>query len=842
MFNEDPEIGFIINLHDEDIPYEEDVIRNPYSLKSWWRYLQLKSTSPAGERNMIYERALQKLPGSYKLWFNYLTERRGKIEQLRVDHPAYSVLESTFERALIFMHKYPRIWVEYLHFLMKQGWITKTRRAFNRALMSLPVTQHNRIWPVFIEFVKHCDVPETAIRVFRRYLKLDPDNIEEFIDYLIISEEIDEAVKQLTLVLNDDSFKSKKKRSKHDMWMMLCDLISQYPGSIKTVRVEPIIRSGLQKFSNEIGTLWSSLAKYYIILKNYAKARDVFEEGISSVLSMRDFSLIWEAYSNFEQKFITDKLNRITELEQSGKFTKKDQEDFELCMMRYEDLFDRQAIMISNVKLRQNPHNVNEWLKRMTLFDDPSQIVEEFSQALRTVDPMKATGKPQNIWINFANFWEEYGKVEEARAVYQAATRVNFKKLDHIASVWSSWVEMELRQGNFQYTRKLLQIALTPPKDYRSIDNRAPTIRRVFKSTRLWHLYADIEESLGTFLSTKAVYDKILDLKIASPLTILSYANFLRENNYFEESFKVYERGVSVFKFPHVMDIWVMYIKDFTERYGGSKMERLRDMFEQALDDAPEEFCTILFYMFAECEEKYGMARRAMLIYDRAVRKVPNKEKPKMYNLYLQRATENFGITRTRKIFEKAIENLKSKYVKEFGLRYAKLESRLGEIDRARGIYCYIAQFCPVDKEPEFWELWKKFEVKHGNSDTVKEMFRIRRSVIAQYNISLMHAQNTLKSGNEMQRLEAQNAPQQDEEIPSLVDASAVPEYENNEEIDIDMDFEIAPTPHFDQPETEPEDDFIIEEREVPSAVFGSAAAEYKGARDRLKKKKAETN
>lgn len=52
-------------------------------------------------------------------------------------------------------------------------------------------------------------------------------------------------------------------------------------------------------------------------------------------------------------------------------------------------------------------------------------------------------------------------------------------------------------------------------------------------------MYADLEESLGTVESTKAVYNRIIDLKIATPQIIINYALFLEENKYFEEAFKV---------------------------------------------------------------------------------------------------------------------------------------------------------------------------------------------------------------------------------------------------------------------------------------------------------------
>ena len=62
---------------------------------------------------------------------------------------------------------------------------------------------------------------------------------------------------------------------------------------------------------------------------------------------------------------------------------------------------------------------------------------------------------------------------------------------------------------------------------------------RLHKSLKVWSLYADLEESFGTFKSTKAVYDRVLDLKIATPQIIINYGLFLKENNYFEEAFKV---------------------------------------------------------------------------------------------------------------------------------------------------------------------------------------------------------------------------------------------------------------------------------------------------------------
>jgi pre-mRNA-splicing factor SYF1 len=76
-----------------------------------------------------------------------------------------------------------------------------------------------------------------------------------------------------------------------------------------------------------------------------------------------------------------------------------------------------------------------------------------------------------------------------------------------------------------------------------------------------------LEESIGSVETTKKVYDKILELRIANAQIIVNYATFLEDNQYFEESFKVYERGVELFNFPISFEIWNIYLSKFVKRY-----------------------------------------------------------------------------------------------------------------------------------------------------------------------------------------------------------------------------------------------------------------------------------
>ena len=720
-------------LNEEDLPYEEEILRNPHSIKPWIRYIEHKADAPKNMLNLVFERALKELPGSYKLWYNYLKVRRKQMKGRCVTDPGYDQVNNCFERCLVWMHKMPRIWIDYCKFLTKQGKVTRTRRVFDRALRALPPTQHDRVWPLYIKFVTQHNIPETAVRVFRRHLQMFPDNSEQFIDYLVSVDKLDDASQVLAKCVNNPDFVSKSGKSNHQMWNELCEMISKNPTKIKTLNVDAIIRSGLRRYTDQVGHLWNSLADYYIRSGLFERARDIYEEAIQTVTTVRDFTQVFDAYAQFEELALSKKMEEVSELESA---TPEDEVDIELKMGRFEHLMDRRPLLLNSVLLRQNPHNVAEWQKRVDLLEGrPREVVNTFTEAVQTIDPKQAVGKLSSLWVNFAKFYENNKQIDDSRIIFEKATHVAYLKVEDLAAVWCEWVEMELRHDNWQESLKLLQRATAPPPRKVSYHDQGETVQmRLHKSLKIWSLYADLEESFGTFKSTKAVYDRVLDLRIATPQIIINYGLFLKENNYFEEAFKAYEKGISMFKWPNVFDIWNTYLSEFLARYGGSKLERTRDLFEQCLDGCPDKFTKNFYLLYAKLEEEHGMARHAMAVYDRAVLAVDKKEQAEVYNIYLRKAAEIYGVTRTRQIYEKAIEILSEAESRQMCIRFAEMETKLGEVDRARAIYIHASQMCDPRVTAEFWQTWKEFEVKHGNEDTLREMLRIKRSVQAVYN------------------------------------------------------------------------------------------------------------
>ena len=571
-------------------------------------------------------------------------------------------------------------------------------------------------------------------------MQIHPEDSEDFIELLIENGRYTEAVKKYMDILNNPKYRSKNTKSNFQLWSEMVDLLVTRAKEIDTgetggIDVEKIIHSGIERFADQRGKLWAGLATYWITKGNFERARDVFEEGITTVMTIRDFTIVFDSYAEFEESIISTLMDAAAVRSDKGKVNEDADFDLDIRMMRFEQLMDRRPFLVNDVLLRQNPNNVNEWEKRVALWgDNKKEVVQTYTDAIAAVQPRKAVGKFHELWLNYAKFYEDGGDVRTARIITDKAVNVPFKSVAELAEMWCGWAEMELRNENFDQAVEIMAKATKAPKrstvDY--FDETLSPQQRVHKSWKLWSFYVDLVESVGTLEETKKVYERIFELRIATPQTVVNYANLLEENKYFEESFKIYERGLDLFNYPVAFELWNLYLTKAVDRKIG--IERLRDLFEQAVEGCPPKFAKVLYLMYGSLEEERGLARHAMRIYERATRAVSDDDKFEMFNFYITKSASNFGLTSTRPIYERAIAALPDKEARDMCLKFAEMERRLGEIDRARAIYGHASQFCDPRTTPIFWHKWEEFEVQHGNEDTFKEMLRIKRSVQAQYN------------------------------------------------------------------------------------------------------------
>jgi len=104
-------------------------------------------------------------------------------------------------------------------------------------------------------------------------MQVHPEDAEEFIELLVSQGKYEEAAEKWIEILDNPRFKSKEAKSHFQMWSELCDLLVTHAREINSIDVEQIVRSGISKFSDQRGKLWTSLGTYWITKGDFERVR-----------------------------------------------------------------------------------------------------------------------------------------------------------------------------------------------------------------------------------------------------------------------------------------------------------------------------------------------------------------------------------------------------------------------------------------------------------------------------------------------------------------------------------------------------------------------------------------
>jgi pre-mRNA-splicing factor SYF1 len=415
-------------------------------------------------------------------------------------------------------------------------------------LCALPLTQHYKIWEVVSERTKEIKEGKIGKHILERYLKLNQDFMEDYVEYLKSINDWREASSYLAKIINDDRFVSSKGKSHYEFCMELCKMLSTYPDICIDVDGEKAIRYCIGKYTDEVGNLWVYLAEYYVRQGLFEKGRDMFEQALEKVSSARDFGIVYSAYLKFEEELLTlamedqdveegddeaqneDQVNSY--LDELLEIEQKDRLDYqayrvskeELSIKRVESLIERREILLNSCLIRQNPNSIDLWTKRLTILESDKEAYQRtFHECLLTVDPFKADGKLSSIWVMFAEFYEKMGDIVSANKVFWKAVSSVLKNPEEYVNIWVSWIETLLRVGAYKDALDLIRYPLT-----QTINEKK---QNLVYSNKLWSLYLDLEINFGNRETVRAVYMKMIDLAVITPLNLLNFAYYLIEND-----------------------------------------------------------------------------------------------------------------------------------------------------------------------------------------------------------------------------------------------------------------------------------------------------------------------
>lgn len=497
-----------------------------------------------------------------------------------------------------------------------------------------------------------------------------------------------------------------------------------------------IIRGLISRYRDHVARLWNYLAKYYIIQKDFNNARNIYEEALESLTTIQDFSVLFDAYTHMEEKIVSHNLsllekqkvndNKMVQDEEENEEINEEEEEeeddenlyndendliteeiVERSLSRLEWILRRRPFLVNEILLKQNPNNIIEWLNKIQLYKNQlpdskedkkyeftkNKILNIFEDIINTISYSVLRKKEILVlWTTYANFYrdtleekEEYLNILE-KGCYILGKHFDVEALNDLICIQC---ENYLKDNNIDEALKILIKYTTPPssigkQDLSSIrynNYNIPSYKRIFKSVKLWGLYADLEESKcmnileeriqlsdknkensfiyltkDELINVKTVYERIIELKIVTVDMILNYSNILYKCGWIEDSFAIYERGISLFGYPLAYEIWNIYIPkmiDFSRKRGITNndktklqrldLERLRDLFEQALLDCPNDLNITLIIQYSNLEFNYGSSKNGLNILKEGIDKVQDKDKQKIIDLLTTKTYEIHG-------------------------------------------------------------------------------------------------------------------------------------------------------------------------------------------------------
>ncbi|CCE63293.1 hypothetical protein TPHA_0E02010 [Tetrapisispora phaffii CBS 4417] len=438
----------------------------------------------------------------------------------------------------------------------------------------------------------------------------------------------------------------------------------------------------------------------------------------------------------------------------------------------FKQLLYSKDLKINDLKIAKNENQVINWLERLNIVDSnkykiysDQQIVlkkaEIYNEAIVRIDPASSSllpGSFSKIWISYATFYWDLKQYDTAKELYERSVKVPFKYLQDLEAIWLSWVKhiISLKGNeNMKAAIKILESALSTSgnpeavyenfmKNYKlNLKPRIPAQAILFSSKKLWNYYLDLVESSNNLYSDAAyvekimsIYEKMIELKVATPINFISYAEFLSRDKILA-AFQIYERAIAIFPPTTKYLIWTAYLTKTLENKSLLSTEHIRELFAESIRMMNENSieCSTLYTMFSDFEEIENKmyTRSVNILIEGILQSVKKKTKIntilKLWDLVIMKTKSLLGLIHLRPIYEQCIQLLPNSVVTKYIIDFSKLELQLTEVVRARQILHFGSQLLPPAKNTELWNFWEEMEIKYGTKEKYKDMLKLKKKL-----------------------------------------------------------------------------------------------------------------
>ncbi|XP_058667578.1 crooked neck-like protein 1 [Ammospiza caudacuta] len=347
-------------------------------------------------------------------------------------------------------------------------------------------------------------------------------------------------------------------------------------------------------------------------------------------------------------------------------------------------------------------------------------------------------------WIKYAHFEEKHSYLAHARKVYERA--VEFFGEEHMDEhLFVAFAKFEENQKEFERVRVIYKYALDriPKQDAQDLLKNYTIFEKKFGDRR----------GIEDIIVSKRRFQYEEEVK-ANPHNYDTWFDYLRlvESDMDAETVReVYERAIA--NVPPIQEkrhwkryiyLWINYA--LYEELEAKDAERTRQVYQACLELLPHEKFTLakmwlLYAQFEIRQKNLLLARRAL---GTSIGKCP---KNKLFKGYIELELQLREFDRCRKLYEKFLEFAPENCTS--WIKFAELETILGDIDRARAIYELAIGQPRLDMPEVLWKSYIDFEMEQEEYERTRRLYRrlLQRTQHSQVWISL--AQFELLVGQE---------------------------------------------------------------------------------------------
>lgn len=321
-------------------------------------------------------------------------------------------------------------------------------------------------------------------------------------------------------------------------------------------------------------------------------------------------------------------------------------------------------------------------------------------------------------WIRFARFEESQGNVANARIVYERA--VEFYGEDNMdENLFIAFARFEETQREFDRVRVLYKYALEKiPKQY---------AQELFKN------YTTFEKRFGDRSGIEDVivskrrfqYEEEVKLNPNNYDAWFDYIRLVESDGDMDTIREVYERAIA--NIPPVQEkkhwrryiyLWIMYA--LFEELHAKDEDRTRQVYKACLEVIPHKKFTFakIWLFYAQFEIRKKNLKAARIAMGTGIGKCP---KNKLFREYISIELQLREFDRCRKLYEKFLEFNPSNCTT--WIKYSEMETILGDIDRARGIYELAISQPLLDMPEVLWKAYIDFEIGLEEYDRTRQLY-----------------------------------------------------------------------------------------------------------------------